>query len=174
MAGFLQRIREEIDRGVVQVGTRSRGLVETTQIRSQIRLLQSRKQQGTAELGEVVFKMLRQGPFDQARVEPYVTLLHQLDEQIVALEDKIREAREAAEAALRATRTPAFAHCSCGEALREESRFCPRCGQDVTVIVEAARNPPIHGRQSCPSCGAAAAEAARFCGACGTSLRAGQ
>jgi len=173
MPGFLDMIRQEIDRGIVQIGARSRQLVETTQIRSQIRLLQSRKDQGIKELGEVVYEMLRQGAFDQTKVEPYVTVIRQLDEQLIHLEEQLRKTQEASQMALRAARAPAFAYCTCGEPLKETSKFCPRCGQDVRAIVEQARLRAPAGQRTCPSCGTAVGAAPRFCPTCGYALTQG-
>lgn len=173
MPGFLGMIRHEIDRGIVQIGARSRQLVEATQIRSQLRLLQSRKDQGIRELGQIVYEMLRQGTFDQTRVEQYVTVIRQLDEQVIHLEEQLRKAQEASQMALRAAQTPAFAHCTCGESLKETSKFCPRCGQDVTGIVERARLRAPAGQGTCPACGTLVGAAARFCPACGRALTQG-
>lgn len=169
MPGFLDLIRQEIDRGIVHFGTRSKALVETTQIRSHIRLLQTRREQGTQELGQVVYEMLRQGAFEQTRVDAYVTALRQVDDQIASLEKQMRS-QEAALTALRAARAPAFAYCMCGEALKDTSKFCPRCGQDVQAIVAQARLRVPAGQKTCPSCGAGANATARFCPSCGTAL----
>ncbi len=174
MPGFLETLRYEIDRGVVQLGTRSRQLVETAQIRSQIGLLQSRRGQGTQELGQVVYEIFRQGSFDQSGVRPYITALEQIDAHIATLEEQLRRSQDAAQMAMRTARAPAFAYCTCGETLRETSKFCPRCGQDVRAIVQqaAARtsSAPQVAEKTCPSCGATAGPAARFCPVCGHAL----
>jgi ribosomal protein S27AE len=174
MPGFLDTLRHEIDRGIVQLGTRSRQLVEATQIRSQIRLLQSRRDQGTQELGQVVYEMLHQGDFDQSRIQPYITALEQINAQIASLEEQLRRSQEATQMALRAARPPAFAYCTCGEPLKETSKFCPRCGQDVRAIVQqaAARASAVSqaAQKTCSSCGATAGPAARFCPVCGHAL----
>jgi ribosomal protein S27AE len=173
MPGFLDSIRQEIDRGLVQIGARSKQLLETTQVRSQIRLLQTRRDQGIQELGQVVYEMLRRGPLDQSRLDPYITVLQQIDAQIVSLEEQLQRAHEAAQMALMATRAPAFAYCTCGGPLKETSRFCPRCGKDVTAIVQRATTQVQVGQRACPSCGTAVGPAVRFCPSCGQSLAQG-
>ncbi len=179
MPGFLDRIREEIDRGVVQIGTRSRQLLESTQIRSQIRLLQNRRAEGIAELGQVVYQMARQGIIHHSRLAPYVSTLEQIDQQVAVLEEQLRKGQETAEAALRAARAgaPAFAYCTCGEALKETSKFCPRCGQDVREIVQRAAATraaaPSLTPGLCPACGTAVGATAKFCPVCGQPLAQG-
>jgi len=178
MPGFLDSLRHQIDRWIVQLGTRFRYLVGTTQIRSQIRLLRSRRDEGTRELGQVVYEMLRQGSFDQSRVQPYITALEQIDAQIALLEEQLRRAQDATQMALRAARPPAFAYCTCGEPLKETSKFCPRCGRDVRAIVQQAAEQATArasaaaqaAEKTCPSCGGTAGAAARFCPLCGHTL----
>lgn len=172
MPGFLEFIQQELDRGIVKVGARSRQLVETTQIRSQIRLLQGRREEGVRELGEVVYKMFQQGPVDQERLTPYLTGLQQVDSQIATLETQLRTVQIATEQAINAGKPAAFAHClTCGSPLKETTKFCPRCGQEVGEVVQraAVRRQQVETK-TCPSCGADAAPTARFCPSCGTGL----
>jgi predicted amidophosphoribosyltransferase len=47
---------------------------------------------------------------------------------------------------------------SCGQATRDEARFCPGCGAQLQA--------------PCPNCGTPALASSRFCEACGETLRA--
>jgi RNA polymerase subunit RPABC4/transcription elongation factor Spt4 len=168
MSSFLDRVRQEIDRGVVTIGAKSKALLETTQLRSQIRLLQKQKEDGIKELGQLTYSMLGQGAVDNDRLAPYATALQALDAKISDLEEQVRRAEAAAASAARSPSVAAFAHCDrCGAPLAETSRFCRSCGGDVTAVVEQAKARRQDATRACPSCGTTVGADVRFCPVCG-------
>jgi RNA polymerase subunit RPABC4/transcription elongation factor Spt4 len=171
MAGFVDRVREEIDRGVASLSARSKALMETAQLRSRIRLLRRQREDRIRELGEVLYSMRDRWPPDIARVKPYFSGLEALDAEIAALEEQVRKKEAEAASAVRLAAEPAFAYCPrCGNALKETSRFCSRCGRDVTATVEQVKARRQTVNPACPSCGTVAGVGSKFCPNCGQAL----
>jgi predicted amidophosphoribosyltransferase len=59
---------------------------------------------------------------------------------------------------------------SCGGALKQDARFCVKCGASVSP----AAPPPVQSGATCPRCGTVVSGGKRFCTRCGTPLAAHQ
>lgn len=92
-------------------------------------------------------------------------LLVERCEELMALDERLRELDSLLAAAVSVRRAAPAARCTCGAPLTAGSHFCANCGRPV-----AAAAPVV----ACTNCGAAISADAQFCAACGHSLGAGQ
>jgi hypothetical protein len=85
-------------------------------------------------------------------------LLIERCDELVALDDRLREVDTLLAVAVSARRAAPVARCTCGAPIGGGSHFCANCGRPVTVA------PPV---VACASCGTPTPAEARFCAACG-------
>jgi RNA polymerase subunit RPABC4/transcription elongation factor Spt4 len=87
-------------------------------------------------------------------------LLERCDE-LIALDDRLRELDTLLAAAVSSRRPAPAARCACGAPIVAGSHFCPNCGRPVAAA------PAVLG---CEACGAPVPADAKFCTACGQAL----
>jgi predicted nucleic acid-binding Zn ribbon protein len=92
-------------------------------------------------------------------------LLVERCEELMALDERLRELDTLLAAAVSVRRAAPPARCTCGAPLTGGSHFCANCGRPVTA------GPPV---VACTSCGAAISADAQFCAACGRPVGAEQ
>ena len=92
-------------------------------------------------------------------------LLVERCEELIALDERLREVDTLLAAAVSVRRAAPPARCSCGAPLTAGSHFCANCGRPV-----AAAAPVV----ACTNCGAAISADAQFCAACGRPVGAEQ
>jgi hypothetical protein len=85
-------------------------------------------------------------------------LLIERCDELVALDDRLRELDTLLAVAVSARRAAPVARCTCGAPIGGGSHFCANCGRPVTV------SPAV---VACTSCGTPLPAEARFCAACG-------
>jgi predicted amidophosphoribosyltransferase len=88
-------------------------------------------------------------------------LLVERCEELVALEDRLRELETLLAVATSSRRAAPAARCACGAPLVWGTHFCANCGRPV-----GATAPVV----ACPSCNAPLPADAKFCASCGYSL----
>ncbi len=129
MAEILDKIRENIGKGLTTVTTASKELIETTRVKGEIAAARRRRRELLEELGSIVFVMASRDAFEMDRVREKCRAIAGLDERIRDLEESVRNVRPKPEEAV-GTRTAA-APCSCGADIPEGSKFCGKCGKPV-------------------------------------------
>lgn len=180
MPNFMDKIRGAVDRGVVSVGAKSKELMEIAQIQSSIKRLEQERNVRLHRLGESIYRMLvNGGDPDVEALKPLVGSVRGLDERIAKARARIVHLQEDTQRTIEAARAfteEPLAGCPCGSPLRETSRYCPRCGRDVSQIVADAQrthatSPPPRPSTTCSRCGRPLPAGVRFCAACGASSR---
>jgi predicted amidophosphoribosyltransferase len=90
-------------------------------------------------------------------------LLVERCEELVAVDDRLRELETLLAVSVSSRRAAPSARCSCGAPLVWGSHFCANCGRPV------AATPAV---VACPACSAPLPADAKFCASCGHSIAA--
>lgn len=130
MAELLDKIKENIGKGIATVSVASKELVETSRLKGEIAGARRRRRELIEELGNVVFVMESRDAFDMERVREKCRGVAGLDERIRELEEAVRDVRRRSEELL-GKRKAAIPPCSCGADVPEGAKFCGKCGKQV-------------------------------------------
>jgi hypothetical protein len=103
------------------------------------------------DLGGLMLEMYRRDQFRQ-------DLLIERCNELIVLDDRLRELDTLLAVAVSVRRAAPAARCTCGAPIVGGSHFCANCGRPVAAA------PPV---VSCASCGSPVPADARFCAACG-------
>lgn len=170
MADLFDKLRKGLDKGIAAVGAKSKEVLETSQLRSQIRGLEEEKRNRLEELGNIVYTMVSRGTLDQERLQEKCCSIAAIDKAIQEKEEQIRVIQIKTQEAIGRVGLHPIAKCSCGADLFEGAKFCGRCGQNVQEILKHAQEAAAAPSAGCPRCGAPTRPGARFCGNCGSAL----
>ena len=163
MADLFNKLKHGLDKGVTAASAKSKEVIESTKLKSQIRDLQGRKREVLEELGNIVYAMFLQGSFDEARVREKAAVVAAVDDHIKQKEAEVEDVHVKAQEAMGKPRMAGV--CACGAELPVGAKFCGKCGRQI----EAAPAPPPEtgAANLCPGCGAALNPGTKFCGRCG-------
>lgn len=172
MVEFFDKLRKGFDKGVTTVSVRSKEMLETTQLRTQVKTLQDERQRGLEELGSIVYTLHLQGKLNEGleRVQAKCETVATLDQKIREKEAEIRQTHRKAQEALGGGELRILGECSCGTAIHEGTKFCRTCGRPVEELGTRAEGTQDPGAIRCPQCDALLAVTARFCGNCGARI----
>jgi predicted nucleic acid-binding Zn ribbon protein len=120
-------------------------------LRRERRALLRAREERLRDLGGLMLEMYRRDQFRQ-------DLLVERCEELMALDERLRELDTLLAAAVSVRRVAPAARCTCGAPLTGGSHFCANCGRPVAAA------PPV---VACTACGAAISADAQFCTACG-------
>ena len=126
MADFFERVKKGLDKGLNTVSVKSKEVIETTRINSQIGGLKDDIAKVQRELGEVVYEMNLQGALDQSRIQEKCDAITGLKQQIQAKEAELNAVREQAAEELGQAICP-----NCKTIIPEGTKFCGKCGTKV-------------------------------------------
>src|SRR5439155_25060841 len=131
-----------------------RPLPHPGQLRRERRALVRLREDRLRDLGGLMLEMYRRDQFRQ-------DLLVERCDELVALDDRLRELDTLLAATVSARRAAPAARCACGAPIVWGSHFCANCGRPV------AATPPV---VACAKCGTALAADAKFCAVCGQAV----
>ena len=106
------------------------------------------------DLGGLMVEMYRRDQFRQ-------DLLLERCEELVALDERLRELDTLLAVAVSARRPAPAARCACGAPIVWGSHFCANCGRPVAAAPAVV---------ACTGCGTPVAADAKFCAACGRAV----
>lgn len=129
MAVLLDRIRDNIGKGLATVAVASKEFVETSRLKGEIVAARRRKRELAEELGSIVFAMVSRDALDMERVRENCRAVAGLDERIRELEASVRNVRARSEETL--GRRKAAVTCSCGADIPDGGKICGECGNPV-------------------------------------------
>ncbi len=129
MAEILDKIRENIGKGLTTVTTASKELIETSRLKGEIAAAHRQRRELLEELGSIVFVMMSRDSLELERVREKCRAVGVLDERIREFEEAVRALRLKSEQAPGKRVAPA--RCSCGAEIPEGSKFCGKCGKPV-------------------------------------------
>lgn len=141
MAGFFDKVKESLDKGVTAASVKSKEMLETQQVKSKLGGFQDQKRAALETLGKEVYDMMVAGGLDPEPLRARVEEITSLDQQIAEKEQELEHIRMRAEEALKggAGAAPAPAPTAAPAA---GTKFCPSCGGQVAG-----------GAKFCPGCG---------------------
>ncbi len=153
------RIAEGLS-GVVDAGKTS---LKVSALRSQVRKLERERQDRVTALGDRVYAMVQTTGINQQELATLCQPITSLDRQLADLQRQIAEI----ESSTRSDEAGSV-HCTCGNILALDNRFCRGCGKNVEDIIRAA----LAHREAESSlryceCGASLGSDAAFCARCG-------
>ncbi len=130
MEKFIKNLKKEFDKGVAVVGAKSKEIIETAKIRSQIEELKEIKNRTLQETGEIVYRMsLDQNYNGETEIKAKCQSLSDLDQQIQTKEIELKKIyQETQEAAGKSVCE------SCGAVMDEGVKFCSNCGAKVIKV----------------------------------------
>ncbi len=137
MAGFFDKVKESLDKGVTAASVRSKEMLETQQVKSKLGGFQDQKRSALEVLGKEVYDMMAVGGLDPEPLRARVEEITSLDQQIAEKEQELEQIRVRAEEALKGGGAAASA-----AAPAAGTKFCPSCGGQVAG-----------GAKFCPGCG---------------------
>ncbi len=168
MDDFFETVKRGIEKGVASVGAKSREVLETSQLRSQIRALEDERKARLEELGNIAHVMCTRGSVDEARLREKSQGIAAIETSIREKEEQIRAIQVRAAEALQGPVARRVGQCACGGDLLEGSKFCGRCGRPSAPVAAGTEAAP--GATACARCDAPLIEGAKFCGGCGAQL----
>jgi hypothetical protein len=107
MPDFFGKLRDSMAKGVATVGVKSKELVETTKIRTQISTLQEQVKNAFVDLGNTVYGMSMNGQWDPSAIMPKCEAIRALQEQIQQQEAQLDQVHSQSEEAMRSIQPPA-------------------------------------------------------------------
>ncbi len=128
MTEFLDRIKENIGKGLTTVTVASKELIETSRLKGEIAAARRQKRELLEELGSIVFVMVSRDALEMERVREKCRAVEGLEERIRGLEAAIRDLHAKSEEALGKRKAAA---CACGAEIPEGANFCGKCGTPV-------------------------------------------
>jgi hypothetical protein len=155
---LLARFRRKGEHGAAAgsrpAGPPRRPLPHPGQLRRERRALLRVREERLRDLGGLMLEMFRRDQFRQ-------DLLVERCDELVALDERLRELDTLLAAAVSVRRAAPPARCACGAPLVWGSHFCANCGRPVEAT------PPV---VACAACGSAVPAEAKFCAACGQAV----
>ena len=132
MADFFDKVKQGVGKGVTTVSVKSKEMLETSKLNSQIADIQKQRKEDLEELGNIVYTMFLKNAFDEERLRTRGVAIAVLDDQIKQKEKELLETRAKAQEAL--GRPKAVAVCTCGAEIHEGTKFCGKCGAKVVTL----------------------------------------
>ncbi len=129
MVEFFDKLKQGVGKGVSTVSVKSKEVLETTKLKSQIADVQKQKKQALEELGNIVYAMHLKGSFDEERLRAKSAAITTLDDQIREKEKQLVETDAKAQEALGKPRP--VGTWTCGAEIHEGTKFCGKCGAKV-------------------------------------------
>jgi len=129
MTEFLDKIKENIGKGLATVTVASKELIETSRLKGEIAAARRRRRELIEELGSVVFVMASRDELDMERVREKCRAVAGLDARIGEMEESVRNLHLKSEEILGKRRAPP--PCSCGADIPDGAKFCGKCGKPV-------------------------------------------
>ncbi|HEV2352243.1 MAG TPA: zinc ribbon domain-containing protein [Terriglobia bacterium] len=127
MGNFFDKVKQGVGKGVTTVSVKSKEMLETSKLKSQIADIQKQKREALEELGNIVYIMHLKSAFDEERLHIKSASIAALEEQIRAKEAELAETHAKAQEAL--GRPKPVGVCACGAEIHEGTKFCGKCGK---------------------------------------------
>jgi len=194
MAEFFEKMKQEMDKGITAISAKSKEVLESTRLKSQIRTLREQRNAASEELGNIVYTMfVKAAGFDELRINSKCQVLERIGSQIKELEEELRKIHLKTQEIF--GMSSAVTTCACGTEIYEGTKFCRGCGRQVDELLRnllskkvPSETPMEAGRESvsetssdqrrraelsasegvsCPVCSSSMRPTDKFCRSCG-------
>jgi hypothetical protein len=135
MTLFFDKVKHGFSKGMTTVSIRSKELLDTNRLNSQIAECERQKREAQAELGKTVCGMLEAGSVDVNALKEAHTAIGRFDVRLDEVHRELARVHAEAQQALQMgeqTVSSAIStmHCtSCGVAIAGDAKFCGGCGR---------------------------------------------
>lgn len=130
MEELFKRIKQEIDKGITVVSVKSKEILDSAKINTQIAELEDSKNQLLREIGEVVCKMSRNPDYNgDGAIAEKCRMVSDLEQQIEMKELELKKLRTDTQEAIGKRICE-----SCGAAMDENAKFCSNCGARLVKV----------------------------------------
>ena len=163
MPDFFDKLKDKLDEGISTLSAKSKGAIELSKLRNQLRIQEKEKDDRLKDLGRLVYDMVRQDKYNPQEVSEFCQKIGEVDRQIVLVEEEIRKVQALSS---QSGQESFITTCDCGAGLSANQKFCGGCGRDVSGLTAQADRPQEETSR-CSSCGSEIKTAAKFCGKCG-------
>jgi hypothetical protein len=163
MADFFDKLKDKLDEGISTLSAKSKGAIELSRLRNQLRTLEKDKDDRLRDLGRMVYDMVRLDKYQPQEVSEFCRKIGDIDRQIVLVEEEIKRAQALSS---QSGQESFIATCDCGAGLSANQKFCGVCGREVSGLTVQPEHSPDKSRL-CSSCGSEIKTEAKFCGKCG-------
>ena len=162
MSNFLDRLSDDFNKGIKNISSKSKELIEITKLKSDIKEYQRQIPEKYTKLGKKVYEMNNKQGFDQSQIQTQCEEISKLFKSIHDLEVKIVEIEK--QARLERVGTDKSFCPKCNEVNFAGDKFCFSCG----YALEGSTDTNSGGTNlDCTSCGNTIDAKSKFCMKCG-------
>ena len=130
MEELFKRIKQEIDKGITVVSVKSKELIDTARINTQIAELNESKDQILKEIGTIVYQMSCDKEYKgDGEIAEKCRLVSELVQQIEEKELELKKLHIDSQEAIGKIICE-----SCGAAMDENAKFCSSCGARLIKV----------------------------------------
>lgn len=130
MEELFKRIKQEIDKGITVVSVKSKEIIDTARINTQIAELNESKNQILKEIGTIVYRMSCDKEFNgDGEIAEKCRLVSELVQQIEEKELELKKLHTDSQEAIGKKICE-----SCGAAMDENAKFCSNCGARLIEV----------------------------------------
>jgi len=164
MSNFLDRLSDDFNKGIKNISSKSKVLIEVNKLKTDIKDYQRQIPEKYTKLGKKVYEMNNKKGLDQSQIQAQCQEIARLFKQIHDLELKIVEIEKQARQE-RVGTDKSF--CSnCNEVNFAEDKFCVSCGFALGSVEMSESESNLN----CASCGNAIDDNSKFCMKCGAGV----
>jgi len=165
MSNFLDRLSEDFNKGIKNISSKSKELIEITKLKTDIKDLQRQIPEKYTKLGKKVYEMNNKHGINQSQIQTQCEEIAGLFKQIHVHEVQIIEIEKQAKME-RVGTDKAFCP-KCNEVNFAEDKFCISCGFGLGGAVEQSEG---INQLDCASCGNTIDANSKFCMKCGAKV----
>ncbi len=185
MADFFNKMKKSLNKGTTVISVKSSTMMETNKLKGEISSLKKERTDIFTATGEKYYMMKKEGNLNYQELDELIARAFELDQNVLekeaAIEEAIRkqeetikalEAGEEAEEESEANQSYDGVVCVCGEVLPEGTKFCPKCGNNISANIEQpAEEVEADSEETITcDCGAVLKAGTVFCAQCGKKL----
>ena len=136
MPDFLDTLKEGLGKGMSTLGTKSKELLDSNRVKSQISDLERQKKDSLVELGTAVCLMLDENQLNPDLLRVKRATIADIDKQIKAKQDELELIHAQAQQALGIPKQAT--KCSCGVDIPAGAKFCISCDRKIEATGASA------------------------------------
>lgn len=181
MADFFNKMKKSLNKGTTVISVKSSTMMETNKLKGEISSLKKERTDIFTATGEKYYTMKKEGNLNYQELDETIAKVFELDQTILEKEAAIEEAIRKQDEAIKALEDGEEVEinqasdgvvCVCGEVLPEGTKFCPKCGNNISVNIEQPEEEqPAEAEENITcECGAVLKAGTVFCAQCGKKL----
>lgn len=175
MSDIYEKMKSELNKGAEIVSSKSKSILEITKLNSEIDKLNQEKSAAILELGECVYALFYYDNLSIDEITARCQEIKLIDNSIEYNNDLIKSIQEE-ERRIADSFIPN--KCLCGADLRENAKFCTKCGMKIEDIKQGIIEQQEETAEKIPvrlcQCGCEIEDGMQYCYNCGSKLEPGE